>query len=122
MYGGGEWGSGTSPTPNNNAFNNGMHMGNNVTGGAPPGQGLESMFSRLSYSAAAARVPGSANPNPTMVNAGPIPNPAHGPPPGLQRNSDRKYPTHLPQQGIASPLSGPVVSRDDDDDLFDMDG
>ncbi|KAH8073800.1 hypothetical protein BXZ70DRAFT_746177 [Cristinia sonorae] len=66
----------------------------------PPGLGgLETMFSRLSYSAAASR--------PTAA------------PPGLvARNpSGRGY----PGPGPTSPLSGPVLTGDDDD-VFDMDG
>ncbi|KDR80477.1 hypothetical protein GALMADRAFT_61855 [Galerina marginata CBS 339.88] len=63
--------------------------------------GLESMFSRLSYSAA-------------TRGAAPT-----GPPPGLSRNvSGGRY--NQQQGGPLSPLSGPVVTRDDDD-LFDMD-
>ena len=68
------------------------------TGGA----GLDSMFSRLSYNAAA--------------RAG---GPSSNPPPGLSRNvSGPRY--TQPATGPLSPLSGPVVTRDDDD-LFDMD-
>ncbi|CAA7270025.1 unnamed protein product [Cyclocybe aegerita] len=70
--------------------------------------GLETMFSRLSYSAATRSGPGGIS--------------AAGPPPGLSRNvSGGRYGQ---QAGVGagplSPLSGPVVSRDDDD-LFDMD-
>ena len=71
--------------------------------GGTPGSGatgLETMFSRLSYSAAARGTTPSV-------------------PPGLSRNvSGGRYPQQ--QAGPLSPLSGPVVTRDDDD-LFDMD-
>ncbi|KAF8870204.1 hypothetical protein BD779DRAFT_1581592 [Infundibulicybe gibba] len=99
-YSGADWSS-TSPTPQ--------------TQQPQSGQGLDSMFSRMSFSAAAAaaaRGPGQA------VAAGSNPTNA-GPPPGLQRNvSGARWGVNA----IASPLSGPVVTRDDDDDLFSMDG
>ncbi|RDB30605.1 hypothetical protein Hypma_005727 [Hypsizygus marmoreus] len=77
--------------------------------------GLDSMFSRLSYSAAAAPRTASNGSNPTPAGGATIS------PPGLTRNvSSGRYPQ---QTGPLSPLSGPVVSRDvDGDDLFDMDG
>jgi len=79
----GDW-----PSPNQNA--------------AAGTAGLETMFSRLSYSAATRTGP---------TNTGSTP-------PGLSRNvSGGRFPQ---QQGPLSPLSGPVVTRDDDD-LFDMD-
>lgn len=82
----GDW-----PGPNQNAM------------GAAGTAGLESMFSRLSYSAATRS--GPANTTST--------------PPGLSRNvSGGRYTQQ--QGGPLSPLSGPVVTRDDDD-LFDMD-
>ncbi|KAF8961719.1 hypothetical protein BDZ97DRAFT_1921048 [Flammula alnicola] len=71
----------------------------NNQGATSPSAGLDSMFSRLSYSAA------TRGSTPTQ------------PPPGLSRNvSGGRY----QQGGPLSPLSGPVVTRDDDD-LFDMD-
>ncbi|KAI0083402.1 hypothetical protein BDY19DRAFT_1097653 [Irpex rosettiformis] len=70
-----------------------------VTGGSLGG--LDAMFSRLSYSAAASK--GSVNQMPASnsrnTNGRPLPNP----------------------QGPLSPLSGPVLTGDDDD-LFSMDG
>ncbi|KAJ3541168.1 hypothetical protein NM688_g6123 [Phlebia brevispora] len=67
--------------------------------------GLENMFSRLSYSAAASRA-----------------NTASGPPGIASRNvSGRSWHNGQPQ-GPLSPLSGPVLTRDDDDELFPMDG
>ena len=82
----GDW-----PSPNQNAT------------GAAGTAGLETMFSRLSYSAA-------TRPGPTNTGSTP---------PGLSRNvSGGRYTQQ--QQGPLSPLSGPVVTRDDDD-LFDMD-
>lgn len=67
-------------------------------------QGLDSMFSRLSY-AATTRNPGGGGHAGVLIGA----------PPGLARNvSGGKYSHPL------SPLSGPVVTRDDDI-LFDMD-
>ena len=95
----GEWTGAASP-PSQTGVNAGTS--GNVTGS---GSGLDSMFSRLSYSAAASRggVPG-------------------GPPPGLSRQvSGGRYPTQQ-HGGPLSPLNGPVVTRDDDDDLFSMDG
>ena len=68
-------------------------------GGVTLGSGLDSLFSRLSYPATASR---SGN-NP--------------PPPGLSRNPSGGQ---HPQRQVLSPLSQPVVTRDDDD-LFDMD-
>lgn len=62
--------------------------------------GLEGMFSRLSYSAATRGTTPSA-------------------PPGLSRNVSGGG-RYNPQGTPLSPLSGPVVTRDDDD-LFDMD-
>ncbi|KAJ6583109.1 hypothetical protein DFH09DRAFT_978939 [Mycena vulgaris] len=75
-----------------------------VAAASPPSagaQGLDAMFSRLSYSAAAARTGG----------APPAPAP-------MQRNASGG----ARWQGAAplSPLSGPVVTRDDDD-LFPLD-
>ncbi|KAF8068613.1 hypothetical protein FPV67DRAFT_1448525 [Lyophyllum atratum] len=87
--------------------------------------GLDGMFSRLSYSAAtatASRTQGQGGAAPVPV--GPGMGPTQGStmaPPGLTRNvSGGRYPQQ--QVGPLSPLSGPVVSRDDDDDLFSMDG
>ena len=98
------------------------------------------MFSRLSYSAVAtaARGPGNQGPNNNNNNnssngngagsggggvTGGVGNGNNGnnmnvSPPGLQRNaSGGRY-----QQHPLSPLSGPVVTPDDDDELFSMDG
>lgn len=99
-YGATEWGnSGSSPT---------LHGGNNGNTGSDVG-GLDSMFSRLSYSAATTRASGNTA--------------APSAPPGLQRNvSGGRWPSAGHPQGALSPLSGPVVTRDDDDDLFSMDG
>ncbi|KAG6907769.1 hypothetical protein DXG01_007482 [Tephrocybe rancida] len=73
--------------------------------------GLDAMFSRLSYSAAAAAKSGAA------TTTGTAPTSSGMVPPGLTRNvSAGRYVNPL------SPLSGPVVTRDDDDDLFSMDG
>jgi len=121
-YGG--WKSAGSPPP--------------TIGGAGAGAGLDAMFSRLSYSAAAAsasargppgnHVPAIGN-NGNEVGIGIGNGHASGnggntnmnmnmSPPGLQRNaSGGRY-----QQHPLSPLSGPVVTRDDDDELFSMDG
>jgi hypothetical protein len=96
--------------------------------GAGGTSGLDSMFSRLSYSAAAAsnRGPGSHVANPGNANGignGVVSGNNNGShmntsPPGLQRNaSGGRY-----QQHPLSPLSGPVVTPDDDDELFSMDG
>ncbi|KAF8155464.1 hypothetical protein B0H34DRAFT_675660 [Crassisporium funariophilum] len=86
-----------------------MQQNNSNQGGGPGGPGaagLDAMFSRLSYSAAAAR-PGA------MVTG-------NNPPPGLTRNVSGGRYAQQQQGGPLSPLSGPVVTRDDDD-LFDMD-
>lgn len=76
--------------------------------------GLESMFSRLSYSAAAARPSAlsSANPDAPMNNTTvTLRTPSGGKP----------WQTTTAAGGPLSPLSGPVVTGDDDD-LFSMDG
>ncbi|KAF7798493.1 hypothetical protein EIP86_009714 [Pleurotus ostreatoroseus] len=66
--------------------------------------GLETVFSRLSYSAAASRA------NSTNT------------PPGIAaRNVNGRNWHNGPPQGALSPLSGPVLTGDDDD-LFSMDG
>ncbi|KAG6860265.1 hypothetical protein C0995_013509 [Termitomyces sp. Mi166 len=85
---------------------------------SPPSNagGLEAMFSRLSYSAAAAASAktGTNVQQSGMGNAGLAP-------PGLTRNvSGGRFGNSATP---LSPLSGPVVNRDDDDDdLFSMDG
>lgn len=67
--------------------------------------GLDSMFSRMSYSAATNRGPGV---------------PTAGPPPGLSRNMG--IGRYQAPTGPLSPLHAPVVSKDDDiHDIFDMD-
>lgn len=72
-----------------------------ISGSVQANQGLDSMFSRLSYAATTRNATGNHALN--------------GAPPGLSRNiSAGKYNHPL------SPLSGPVVTRDDDI-LFDMD-
>ena len=114
--------------------------GSSGGGGASATSGLDSMFSRLSYSAVAtaARGPGNQGPNNNNNNnnsngngagsggggvTGGVGNGNNGnnmnvSPPGLQRNaSGGRY-----QQHPLSPLSGPVVTPDDDDELFSMDG
>ncbi|KAF9551411.1 hypothetical protein CPC08DRAFT_315734 [Agrocybe pediades] len=112
---------GTSPSANNAYHNNegiygdwaGLHnpapgsVGGVSNSNSNHSTGLESMFSRLGYSGA---------------NSGSRSSQNVGPPPGLSRNvSGGRYPS---QSGVVgnplSPLSGPVVRRDDDD-LFDMD-
>jgi hypothetical protein len=78
-----------------------------------PNSGLESVFSRLSYTATANR-PSNLMPSTTSPNGGPPGISA----PGITRNfSGRSW----QGQGPLSPLSGPVVTGDDDD-LFSMDG
>jgi len=92
---------------------------------SPPGNaagGLDTLFSRLSYSAATASRTGGGAGN-VGVGAGAATG-AVGvgagmtmSPPGLSRNvSGGRYTQPL------SPLSGPVVTSNDDDDLFSMDG
>jgi hypothetical protein len=77
--------------------------GQGVSGPVQANAGLDSMFSRLSYAATTRNSTGGHT-----VALG-------GAPPGLARNvSGGKYSHPL------SPLSGPVVTRDDDI-LFDMD-
>ncbi|KII84318.1 hypothetical protein PLICRDRAFT_167839 [Plicaturopsis crispa FD-325 SS-3] len=77
--------------------------------------GLDSMFSRLSYSAAASRGPPGLPPlgAPAQVQSQPVVSP-----PGIVRNTSGR---NWQSQGPLSPLSGPVVTGDDDD-LFSMDG
>ncbi|KAJ8581913.1 hypothetical protein M405DRAFT_885521 [Rhizopogon salebrosus TDB-379] len=74
--------------------------------------GLESMFSRLSYSAAAT----SRSP---LNNPGLTHSPTQGSPLGIQRGTPGNRNWHA--QGPLSPLSKPVVTADDDE-LFSMDG
>ncbi|KAG6852586.1 hypothetical protein C0991_010792 [Blastosporella zonata] len=85
--------------------------------------GLDAMFSRLSYSAAAAAKTsgvGSVGATTTMTQGSG--SGAGLAPPGLTRNvSAGRYNLQGPL-GPGSPLSGPVVTRDDDDELFSMDG
>ena len=114
-YGGSgtEWGAGSATS---SAANNG-----GASSGNSPG--LDSMFSRLSYSAAAARVAPTATTNlgatASGVPAGMARNVSGGV--GRQQWSGQGQATHG-QGGALSPLSGPVVSGHDDDDLFSMDG
>ncbi|KAH7906766.1 hypothetical protein BJ138DRAFT_1071271 [Hygrophoropsis aurantiaca] len=76
------------------------------------GVGLETMFSRQSYSAAASR------PSPS-----PSTNFAHSPSTGMPLPRSVSNNRNWQGQGPLSPLSGPVVTGDDDDDdLFRMDG
>lgn len=132
--------SGFTPTPGASAFGNisqneGMgdwaaasppSVGTNLqsrsqtqTGVSPTptatGTGLETMFSRLSYSAAASRPP------PSTSNATPASSVA-APPIARNVSGGRQW-QGTGNVGPLSPLSGPVVSGDDDDDdLFSMDG
>ncbi|KAG6857056.1 hypothetical protein H0H87_010021 [Tephrocybe sp. NHM501043] len=102
------------------------------TPASPPSAagGLDAMFSRLSYSAAAAQKSGAtptaqaptgtstlSTGTGTAIGAGLAP-------PGLTRNVSGGRYNNLQQgpMGTLSPLSGPVVTRDDDDELFSMDG
>lgn len=90
------------------------------TSGPGGSTGLESMFSRLSYSAAAAASSRPAQPSnlsasSTNVNPNPTPTPA-----AVSRNPSGGKPWQG-TGGPLSPLSGPVVTGDDDD-LFSMDG
>ncbi|KAG6835708.1 hypothetical protein H0H93_015456 [Arthromyces matolae] len=97
----------------------GRWNGPSQTAASPPANtgGLEGMFSRLSYSAAAAQV--SKSTTSTSQTTGPSSSTLV--PPGLTRNvSGGRF---GPSAAALSPLSGPVVTRDDDDDdLFSMDG
>ncbi|KAG6876432.1 hypothetical protein C0993_003193 [Termitomyces sp. T159_Od127] len=114
--GGSVFGGGTPPTTAEAGIpSSGPYGGWKPAQAASPppsnGGGLEAMFSRLSYSAAAA----------TSAKTGTAPQPGGGlAPPGLTRNvsGGRFGNSSTP----LSPLSGPVVSRDDDDELFSMDG
>ncbi|GLB45166.1 putative zinc finger [Lyophyllum shimeji] len=128
------FGGGTPPTTDSAAANAGIPSSGpyggwktTATGGAaasPPASGaggLDAMFSRLSYSAAAVSRTGTGTGTTATTTAPPTTTTAAGAgnagPPGLTRNvSGGRYAQPL------SPLSGPVVSRDDDDDLFSMDG
>jgi hypothetical protein len=109
----GTFASGTSPAAIN-AGSTGLYgewsgpgsppLGPQGTAGNPSGSGLESMFSRLSYSAAAGRGGGPSN------NTGP---------PGLSRNqSGGRYPASHQQGSTLSPLS----RTRDEEELFHMDG
>ncbi|TDL16169.1 hypothetical protein BD410DRAFT_795655 [Rickenella mellea] len=78
--------------------------------------GLNSMFSRLSYSAAAARggAPSASNP---YTAQGPVSPGGPAVPMSMgRRPSGRGWSSHP----LSSPLSGPVLTNDDDD-LFSMD-
>lgn len=115
------FGNGTPPGLEGAGIPGSGPYGGWASAASPPSgnvSGLDSMFSRLSYSAAAA-----ARATPTQSNTNPnIPTTTNNmSPPGLQRNvSGGRYPQQA--QGPLSPLNGPVVTRDDDDDLFSMDG
>ena len=92
------------------------HLSAMDAGGVPLSSsmaGLESMFSRLSYSAAAT----SRSPlnNPGLAHSS-----TQGSPLGIQRGTPGNR--HWHAQGLLSPLSKPVVTEDDDDELFSMDG
>ncbi|KAF5375664.1 hypothetical protein D9615_009358 [Tricholomella constricta] len=130
--------SGTPPTDsvtNAGIPSSGPYGGWKATAAASPptnsnNSGLDAMFSRLSYSAAAAasRTGAAAPANQPGGGGGGNVNMGMSStmsPPGLTRNiSGGRYAQQQQQQqpGPLSPLSGPVVSRDDDDDLFSMDG
>ncbi|KAG5642689.1 hypothetical protein DXG03_002317 [Asterophora parasitica] len=91
---------------------------------SPTSGGLDAMFSHLSYSAVAAASRTTPTQQPTAAAGNVAINMS---PPGLTRNvSGGRYGAVQGAQGHAlgplSPLSGPVVSRDDDDELFSMDG
>ncbi|KAI0630937.1 hypothetical protein C8Q77DRAFT_1062425 [Trametes polyzona] len=96
----GDWAS-MSPTASSllDQINNGPTQPANVAAPGTSLGGLETMFSRLSYSAAASRTPGNVTPTGlgTRVPSGRGPHP----------------------QGSLSPLSGPVLTGEDDD-LFSM--
>ncbi|KAG5636841.1 hypothetical protein H0H81_006634 [Sphagnurus paluster] len=125
------FGSGTPPADSaatGGIPSSGPYGGWRASAASPPtsnSTGLDAMFSRLSYSAAtASRAGGAQPPGQTQTQPGAGAGPAGGlsamSPPGLTRNvSGGRYPQQL---GPLSPLNGPVVSRDDDDDLFSMDG
>lgn len=117
---------GLDSNPSAGISGNGPYGGWKGTASPPnsASSGLESMFSRLSYSAATASSrPGVGNViinNTAGAGSGLGATNAMAPP-GLTRNvSGSRYPQQ--QQGPLSPLSGPVVNRDEDDDLFSMDG
>jgi len=118
---------GTSPNSNNNGNNlanegiygdwAGLHNPSQGSFGASnnsnSNSGLDAMFSRLGYSGATST---ANNNSASAASRTPM---SVGPPPGLSRNiSGGRYPSQ--SGGPLSPLSGPVVTRDDDD-LFDMD-
>lgn len=89
-----------------------------VGNGAGTGSGLESMFSRLSYSAAASR-PSQPSALSLTSSSGPQANPT------VARTPSGGKPWQSGSAGAGggalSPLSGPVLTGDDDD-LFSMDG
>lgn len=98
-----------------NPANQPDHLSTADAGGIPLSSsmaGLESMFSRLSYSAAAV----SRSP---LNNPGLAYSPTQGSPLGAQRGTPGNRNWHA--QGPLSPLSKPVVTADDDE-LFSMDG
>ncbi|EGO03672.1 hypothetical protein SERLA73DRAFT_175237 [Serpula lacrymans var. lacrymans S7.3] len=86
---------------------------NNGTPMTTSANGLETMFSRLSYSAAASRTTTQG----MSTTAGLPQSPPKSSPLGMSRGNNRNW----QGQGPLSPLSGPVVTGDDDD-LFSMDG
>ncbi|KAF9010285.1 hypothetical protein BDQ17DRAFT_1300049 [Cyathus striatus] len=94
----GDWQGASSPPTSSNTN---LGLSGSVSSSTA---GIDSMFSRLSYSAAATRATASTSS-----------------PPGLSRNaSGSRYPANQPA-GALSPLSKPVATNDDDE-LFSMDG
>jgi hypothetical protein len=83
-------------------------------GGGGGGNGLESMFSRLSYSAAASR-PTQPPPSASQTNSTGTPAMSRHP------SGGKPWQPGSNASGPLSPLSGPVLTGDDDD-LFSMDG
>jgi len=115
----GAFNQGSAYSPNTNGhnwpgYNDHSPSTLQAAGATSPNSGLGAMFSRLSYSAATSRVPTNHSSN---CGAGGAQSPGVAAP-GMVRNvSGRSWQT----QGPLSPLSGPVVTGDDDD-LFSMDG
>ncbi|KAI0071866.1 hypothetical protein K474DRAFT_1668499 [Panus rudis PR-1116 ss-1] len=89
-----------STTPQQSSINVNVTSTTTTTSTTTGLGGLETMFSRLSYSAAASRPTGA--------------------PPGIVARNPSGRSNHGQGQGPLSPLSGPVLTGDDDD-LFNMD-
>ncbi|EIW78750.1 hypothetical protein CONPUDRAFT_108759 [Coniophora puteana RWD-64-598 SS2] len=103
---GSEWPANIANAPSPDMYNM-----SNSKAPTPSSPGLEAMFSRLSYSAATSRPGAAASP--------PGSSPLGG---GMPRQVSHGHTRNWQGHGPLSPLNGPAVTNDDDDELFSMDG